>query len=117
MMCYSKHIEVLHSLLVRGSTFRESYKRVRVLRSVLSEASWLLLSATFTQTLLDDTTKHLGVAECVTVVAQVPDRPNIWLAYHGESGMKKEEVVELQDYIEELKVKGKDAQKCIIYCK
>ena len=91
--------------LFRGEQFRHKYKDLPVLRSIFRYATWLLVTATLTQELKDQTLGLLGLASSkILTVAMCPNRPNIYLSVKADAGMDYAQ--EFKWYIDELRNKG-----------
>jgi superfamily II DNA helicase RecQ len=66
--------------MYRGEDFRPDYRRCVSLRGTFGDVSFLLLSATVTQRVLDDIYARLSFdTRKVSLVALPPDRPNIYI--------------------------------------
>jgi len=94
--------------------FRPDFKEVANLRSVFTEASLLGLSATVTQTVLDDIIKTLQLrASDVVVHAILPDRPTIFLEVANKKKFDAEE--DLEWVAKEISTNGVICAKMLIF--
>ncbi|XP_038047154.1 Werner syndrome ATP-dependent helicase-like [Patiria miniata] len=98
--------------MTKWGTFRDGYKNISTIRSILSQQPVVCLTATATQSMVEDIIHTLNLeVSSFEIIAVLPDRPNIKI--HAER-------VDNANFAEQLKwyadlLKGKEAPKAIIY--
>lgn len=73
-------VDEVHCLIQWGESFRKSYREVSLLRSLLTDKAFLLLTATCTEPMRKEICNELLLdAADINMVSVVPDRPNVYL--------------------------------------
>ncbi|XP_066264510.1 ATP-dependent helicase wrn-1-like [Branchiostoma lanceolatum] len=107
-------IDEVHCMTTWGASFREGYSKVSSVRSLLS-CPILMLTATATGRMVGEVMEQLHLDKgAVEMVSVLPNRPNIHLQVQKCSA---ELATELAWLLTDLKEKGKDAERTIIYCR
>jgi ATP-dependent DNA helicase RecQ len=98
----------------RGKEFREDYSRIGEMRSLLTKACVLALTASAPPSMVKDICSSLHMGSNFTLVQCSPDRPNIFIMAMKAPNTVSETFHWLAD---ELSNDNKAAKKYIIYCR
>lgn len=98
----------------RGETIRKLYKDLPRLQSFCSDTPWLLLTATC-NFLLKQRIENVLHLSSISTTAVLPDRPEIFLKVDTATGVSVSEGLDW--YIQQLRHKGREAPKAVLYCK
>ncbi|XP_060558433.1 uncharacterized protein LOC132718729 [Ruditapes philippinarum] len=101
-----------HCVSQWGENFRPEYLEVSSIRSII-DVSFLALTATATQQVLDDIRGKLLLKDDAITVAMVPNRPNIFMAIEKGSADMEEEIKWFKDYLESTP----NWKKTVIFCR
>ncbi len=108
-------LDCRHCLVQWGESFRKAYKEVSLLRSLLTDKPFLLLTATSTEHMRKQICSDLLLdADDINMVSVVLDRPNVFLHFRGKGASFQ---VEFEGLIRDLQNLGEKAEKVMIYCR
>lgn len=116
-------VDEAHCIVLWGDGFREEYKEVGQLRSVLPRATMLALTGTCSRKMQDAITSSLFINGC-DVVSSTVDRPNIFLSVcqrlpsTGRKHCAEDSLNEImKPLLQELQSMREQFSKTILFCK
>jgi len=117
-------VDEAHCVVQWGDGFRPVYREIEVLRSVFPKALLLALTATASLRMEANIKSLLRMSACTTVIRSSSDRSNIKLCVRrrrpnsgSEHAVEKSYEEIINEYIEELRAKGDNFPKTVIFMK